>query len=414
MRVSELSVGILSYYIGTEQIYALLLNQNGSIERFSLLSCEDAFPLIDHLMDVLEQPYAWTPLHQNEVIKDFSQRWGKLLLPPPNALQLFDILVIIPHHFLHGIPLHLVCCSDKPLALSHGISYCSSSTLFYRSVNRNLSRLFNLSDWTFPCNDDEDYPHGPEISSCLYYGVDVLTGKDAAYRKLAETFANQFPDKAIANSRDDIKIAVNFYHHDGKKTAITNPDAICIVCHGYQNAKNPEMSGLLLAGPSGITTYRNIRVHGTTMLRVKDLPFTEIPLHLSVNKTYKKQNKLYQHEAEMFAMSELKVFCETDAQLIALFGCSTGTGTVASNDDYASLAYQWLKLGAASVVANIWEADFSFISDWAKFFAANWVQHRQPKAIAAREATCALLRNRPEIVDNMILWGSVTVIGDWL
>ena len=157
---------------------------------------------------------------------------------------------------------------------------------------------------------------------------------------------------------------------------------------------------------------RNVRVHGDTTLRVKDLPFAEIPLRLEPVQPRPEATRIF--DAEVLATSELRVHCETDAQLVALFGCSTATGAAASNDDYVSHAYQWLKAGAASVIANLWEADFPIISDWAQRFAVNWVQRRQPKALAAREATRGLLADRPDLAGQPALWGSVSLLGDWL
>jgi len=106
--------------------------------------------------------------------------------------------------------------------------------------------------------------------------------------------------------------------------------------------------------------------------------------------------------------------CECDAQLVALFGCSTGNGAVASTDDYVSLAYQWLKVGAASVVANLWEADVDALAAWARHFARQWVELRQPKAIAVREGTRAYLAEQPASAGELETWGCVALLGDWL
>lgn len=413
MRVSDLSVGLLAYYVGTHNVYALLIDQGGRTSRFSLCACAQVFDRIDRLMNALEQPYAWTPAQRDKVVAEFADDWGRQLLPPADALRGFDVLVIVPHHFVHGVPLHLVTSGDQPLALSHGIAYCSSATLLDRCVERNRAREADGRAWTFPIGSDGGDPTGPPVRTCLSYGVDVLTDKDAAYRELAEAFALQFSQKALATSRSEIKGALDMSRRiDGADPARVQPDAICLVCHGYYDGAHAEQAGLLLAGRRGILDMRRIRVHGDSVLRVQDHPFGEIPLRLDPVQPRSALVGIF--DPEVLTTGELRVQCETDAQLVALFGCSTGAGAVTANDDYVSHAYQWLKMGAASVIANLWEADFPVITDWAQRFAVNWVQHQQPKAIAAREATRSLLANRPELAGQPALWGSVSVLGDWL
>jgi CHAT domain-containing protein len=411
MSVSDLSVGLVQYCIGTEYLYALLINQEGKTQRFRLSSCANAAPAVHLLLDVLEQPYAWTPTQRGKVVQDFVEGWGRQLLPPADVLRFFDILIFVPHHFLHGVPLHLVRCGEQPLATTHGVAYCSSSTLLARCVTRNRARQFDTQHWTFPSDNDDSPPNGPPVSTCVSYGMDVLTDKEAAYRELAHAFSAQFSKKREAFSREEIKSFLDVRQRARMAAMGLQPDAICLVCHGYYDPVRADQSGLLLTKSKILgRTRRPILVHGDTVLRVLDLPFAEVPLRLD---PIQPQSALF-GEPEVLATSELRVQCETDAQLIALFGCSTGTGVIASNDDYISLAYQWLKAGAASVIANLWEADLSIITDWAQRFAVNWVQRRQPKAIAARDATRALLANRPALGAESAVWGSLAVLGDWL
>ena len=156
---------------------------------------------------------------------------------------------------------------------------------------------------------------------------------------------------------------------------------------------------------------RNVRVHGNTILRVQDHPFAEIPLRLEPVLPSRSRGIF---EPEMMTTGELRVQCASDAQLVALFGCSTGSGVVGSNDDYLSLACQWLKIGAASVIANLWEADLVTLTEWSHRFVKSWTQLRQPKAIAYREATRTLLADRPGWADQPELWGFMALFGDWL
>jgi CHAT domain-containing protein len=412
VRVSDLTVGLVEYLIGTDHLYAVLVDQSGQIQRLRLASCAEAVPRVDLLLDVLEHPYAWAPTQRAKVVRDFSEGWGVRLLPPLDLLRRFEILIIIPHHFLHGVPLHLVSFDGEPLATSHGIAYCSSSTLLAHSVERNRARQFDARRWTFPLDKDDTPPEGPAIRSCLGCAVDILTNKDTAYKELAHAFAAQFSEQAIGENRRDVKNALSLANRvPTAEQARVHPDAICLVCHGHYDPLHPNQSGLLVTGRRGVVTLQNVLVHARTVLRLQDHPFAEIPLYLD---PMLPKPKVGIPDPEILTSSELQVHCETDAQLVALFGCSTGTGAVASNDEYVSLAYQWLKAGAASVVANLWEADFPVIADWAQRFGVSWIQRRQPKAIAARDATRRLLADRPELKDQPEMWGSLCLLGDWL
>jgi len=64
--------------------------------------------------------------------QQFRLASSQQLLPPYRYLNPFDILVIIPHHTLHGIPLHMIwlVSAHEFFATAHGITYCSSSPPF--------------------------------------------------------------------------------------------------------------------------------------------------------------------------------------------------------------------------------------------------------------------------------------------
>src|SRR5688572_16201743 len=117
MRVCDLSVGMLFYCFGNEHLFALVLDGEGKLERYELASCAEVLPKVDTLMDALGQPLGWVPSRRNAVVRQFADDWGAALLPPPDALKPFDILLIVPHHSIHGVPLHLVRVEGEALAI---------------------------------------------------------------------------------------------------------------------------------------------------------------------------------------------------------------------------------------------------------------------------------------------------------
>ncbi|HEY1350310.1 MAG TPA: hypothetical protein VGF67_11870 [Ktedonobacteraceae bacterium] len=124
----------------------MLLEQGGQFQQFRLASNQQLFARLDQLRALLEGEYspdAWA----SAVMHDFAYRWGRELRPPYPSLKPFDILVIVGHHTLHGLPLHMIWLEEEHefLATAHGITYCSNATLFTRCVDRNLLRRLDLS-----------------------------------------------------------------------------------------------------------------------------------------------------------------------------------------------------------------------------------------------------------------------------
>jgi len=108
MKVSELRVGLLFYIVGTEHIYVNVLNQAGDQYLSRLAPVEHIWPSVDQLIRALQEPLRCSQSEIVETLKRLSREWGRLLLPPLESLEKFDVLVIVPHHFLHYLPFHLV------------------------------------------------------------------------------------------------------------------------------------------------------------------------------------------------------------------------------------------------------------------------------------------------------------------
>src|SRR5262249_50043467 len=142
-------------------------------------------------------------------------------------------------------------------------------------------------------------------------------------------------------------------------------DAIYFVCHGYYDPVLPVNSGLVVTNPLGGTTERFIQLPDDQGGFYRDLPFRELPREIVPRKDIC---------AEMMTIGELQVEGFTQAELAALLGCNTSAGHVLSGDTIQSMAYQWLKLGAASALASLWRLDIEFISEWAGLFLERWLR----------------------------------------
>jgi CHAT domain-containing protein len=402
MKVSELRTGMLFYLVGTQHIDAVLLDQTGERRLFRVATVESIWPRLDRLINVLYGPLRCTQSEIVETLNGFSHGWGRELLPPREALEPFDILVILPHHFLHYVPFHLIALEDGGFYLGtrFGVSYCSSATLFARAVERNTVRTQDVSSWEFSLDGEESGNAPDPPQECISVGMDIIGQNDENYRQLAKACAGHFKNGRYTTfGRMDLKVPYSRI-----------ADVICLVCHGYVDVTLPNNSGLLLASPKTIRNETAQVLHYGQKFYFRDLPLSDLPWQIQPSEKYATMGG----KAELMSLLEVKLFMEIQAQLVMLLGCSTAAGQVLSGDSFGSLAYQWLQAGAASVLGHQWEADFGFVSAWTPIFLDHWIHKRQPKAIAMRESIRQVIQQYPHPEEALQIWGAVTLMGDWL
>ena len=191
----------------------------------------------------------------------------------------------------------------------------------------------------------------PRPTHCISIGVDARGGKSSEYIALARLFASHF--EAEGSLVDPIDA----------RNSLKNPpwspswDAVCVVSHGYFDPLDPESTGLVVCRPGGMWGEVRIVLHRRAAYGFNDFPFIIAPMESSLPATY---------EPEVMTTAELKVSRPTSAELAALIGCHSGAGWLRAGDDFHSLAYQWLKFGAASVLASGWQLDLAEdIATWA-------------------------------------------------
>ena len=159
------------------------------------------------------------------------------------------------------------------------------------------------------------------------------------------------------------------------------------------------LSGLLLAtrGASGYSKSGfGVDIAG------KSLDRRDVPLRLPPGETSPLAT-------EVLTAAELENFSYSRTELVCLLGCSAGLGRVLQADEPASLAETFLKLGSSSVIAPMWDAHIKPTRQWILRFLDSWLRDGKPKALAARDATGALLDSYgPQFA------GVLTLRGDWL
>jgi hypothetical protein len=438
-RITELKTGLLMFFIGNEHLYSVLWSHWGAVCITKIMRCEEIASLIDEFQAVFD-PYS--PKQKiSSAFKNFIYVWGARLVPDAGVLADYHLLTIIPHQSLHGLPFHAIWIehNERHLGVTHGISYCSSTTLLLRCADRNIRRLgINISS-----NNDTDSCSTPSWlpSSCITVATDVTGQRNDIYCEIAAEFSRYFSNSYPLSSTRLFKYQVDE----------SQASPICIVCHGYIDKEKPTSSGLILDfikpnidsffdtnNPtfneigakleklpmgvkglifdenqfqglemvSGLSFRRNyierpIFVDENCRFFFRDLPFRHTPLEFESARN-----------CEAMTIDELCVDVETNASLVALFACHSGAGNEIIGDDYTSSAYQWLKVGAASALANCWEADVGVIKEFSSRFMDHWIKNRRPKAIAFRLALSDYMEAHPESVPYE--WAVISLFGDWL
>ena len=144
MYVKHLRVGVLYYLVDTSGNSVVVAGGHDKC-FYPLLAFDDFFPLADQLFAVLHNNLRYSNQQSRECLASFAHDWGPKLLPPRTAFAEFDVLVIVPHYRLHGVPFHAIAVDDGYLGTAYALTYGSSATLLTRSASRNRCRQMDLS-----------------------------------------------------------------------------------------------------------------------------------------------------------------------------------------------------------------------------------------------------------------------------
>jgi len=399
-RVGDLRVGAMEYFVGPARIEVAVIKEEAESRLYPLCPVDECLAEAHQLLDTLEGPS--TPNERAQLLRSFSSGWGRKLLPPFETIAGFDVLILIPHHTLHALPLHAIWIEEENASLGacRGVTYCSSATLFTRCAQRNTARRSDCAAW-LPGDAGTPPVSAPPLPRlCAGIAVDTMGEKDESYKKLGKLFGSHFE---ASNGPDMWRLGIKRPYRRGSDEKPSTYDAIYFVCHGYYDPVQPVNSGLLVCSPLPGTGERFIHLPGGQGAFFRDLPFRELPREIVPRSDM---------NVEMMTIGELEVEGFTQAELVALLGCSTSAGHVLSGDMMESMGYQWLKLGAASVLAGLWRLDIEFISAFIEVFLKNWLEFRQPKAVAFCECLQTML-SAPD-PPPLYQWAGVQLLGDWL
>lgn len=396
MRVTDVRLGSLLYAVTADEIRGLYRDPAAGTTHFAVGPTARLAPLIDALRGELGNAMN---VASGDVpgLHAFADDWGRGFLPDGFDPDALDALVVVPHALTHYLPMHLIRPRGRDGCLGGmvALTYCSSRSIFQRCVSRNPAREQDLGSWRF---DEAEPCHRMQApQSIMAGGCDVIAGEDNAFLAICRELAGLLPgdstvfgDSGFGYSRVAAKAVFR---------AKSPRDVMLVMAHGFIDLRNHQFSGLLLWRDPGVS-LRTLPVQGERYFDFRDLPLRRFPPEIPTSAA-----------AEVLTAAELELDAPLDAQLVVLLGCSAGFGRVRQGDEPASLAETFLRVGAPSVVAPLWDSDIDAAADWARHFLAGWVRDGLPKAFAAREAyrkTEITFNGHPE------KFGVMALRGDWL
>jgi hypothetical protein len=387
--ISDLRVTAVSYLVGRDGVHVLVTT--GSSATWTRLAITGDEPTkVDELRRELRDPQ-YVAQSRTPLLDQFAEGWGQALLPPEILAAPPDVLVVVPHGWLHDLPLHLVQCAGRPLGTRCGVTYVSSHTLFLKCTERNPCRepggaatFDEAPPWTGPVR----------TSNAIIAVADVNQASDDDFGTVASAVTGAF---TAADSVKSVVAHVSTAELAGADLA-ESPDVLCLIAHGWIDPEDRLASGLLVLEDTGLRNYFRVTANGK-VFSLRLLPLAEPPAGLGEARP-----------AALLSAAQLEIFFECRQELVLLLGCSVGSGSLMRGDQPASLAESFLQCGAVSVVAPLWDIDYPSTSRWAGAFLDAWHRGAMPKALAARYA----FGEMDAAGIGLQKAGALTLRGDWI
>ncbi|OBQ15992.1 CHAT domain-containing tetratricopeptide repeat protein [Anabaena sp. AL93] len=291
---------ILEWYISGETFLAFIVTSQGL--KVWQSSATDRDNLINFIKDYREA----YENNKTEWIKNLNSRLNELSeilhidellsLIPPSCKR----LIIIPHWFLHIIPLHCLPLKNGQFlyqSFSKGVGYvpsCQLLKLVKLSQRDNFDRLFAIKD-----------PTRKDLKPLLGANIEIeriSQGFDA--EKTIIIGESEASEQTLENRRQELQAS----------------HCIHFSCHGKFDNKSPRDSALMLADPEG-------------------------NLGESANLTL----------AEVFEKLDLR-----ECRLVTFSACESGiieSKADSISDEYVGLPSGFLFAGSSSVVSTLWTVD---------------------------------------------------------
>ena len=283
-------------------------------------SAEDLEKLVDWKDKQYLQPYSQDKKLWRHEVKNKLTDLAKILhlnevisLVPENCKK----LIIVPHRYLHLLPIHALELSNGEYLIDRftdGVSYAPSCQLL--RIAREKSSSFkqytstsNLFAIQNPTNDLE------------FTDIEV------------ETIAPNFNNSHILKHSEVTKTALKQPENTEK---IKNANLVHFSCHAYFDFESPLKSGLQLAN-SSVSSIPS----GTESSR-----FLKLPDGKKINLE------------KCLTLEDIFELNLSNCRLVTLSACETGlVDSTNTSDEYIGLASGFIRAGVPSIVSSLWAVD---------------------------------------------------------
>ena len=310
------NTAIVEWYIFNDCFRALIITRDCDKPIVWHSSKEDFHKLIDWSNEYLASYYKdkerWRYELNNKLpqLAEILHLDEVISLIPPSCKK----LILIPHRYLHLLPIHALQLSDGEYLIdkfSDGVSYAPSCQLLRVSQQqlskyKNASNLFAIQN---PTNDLEFTDIEVETIAAKFNPRHILKHHQATQSNLLQ------PSNA-----DNLKNA-NWLHFS---------------CHGYFNLNNPLKSGLQLADT--LVSPMPANTESSRLLKLSDGKAIDLEKCLTLENIF-----------------ELTL---SNCRLVSISACESGfTDYTSTSDEYIGLPSGFIRAGAASIVSSLWAVD---------------------------------------------------------
>ncbi len=309
---------IIEWYIFGDCFRAFIITHDSDKPKVWTSQPEDLQKLQDLVFDEYLITYYADKNHWQYQLGSQLQELAKIL-QIKDVLSLipqhYRKLILIPHLYLHLLPLHALPLTDGEYLLDkfpRGVSYAPSCQMLrygkknsqtgIQQASENLLRNFFAIQ-----NPSQD-----------------LKFTDLEVETIAAKFSPQQVLKHSQATKSALLSSANPVH-------LNNAQWLHFSCHGNFDLMSPLKSGLQLAGA---VAGSNVDSKSSRYLQIRDDKTLDLEQCLTL--------------AEIFKLNI------PNCRLVCLSACETGMVDVNISDEYLSLSSGFIRAGATSVVSSLW------------------------------------------------------------
>ena len=309
---------VVSWYIAGPKLIAFILAKNSS-EPFCHHYSDSTLELFIEELNSYFSAYAsngsaWfsalpATLNRLSVVLEMVALVDAIATIAPQA----DQLILVPHRFLHLLPLHCLPFGDPTTTLldqfSRGVRFAPSLQVLDVVQKRPQAPLQSLFALQNPTED------------LLYTDLEVAGIQSLFACGGAKVLQRQEATKTAMVRQSAVMASSACLHFS---------------CHGYFNFENPELSALILAGST----------------------IKPAPVDADANRYLPQRDGSALDLSQCLTLLDLFELDLRQARLVALSACETGLSELNSlSDEFVGLSSGFLYAGCNSVIGTLWTVD---------------------------------------------------------